>query len=112
MSTDLNALVARAAILGEQIRALEDRLGPLRTELAAVNRKIAGVHLGCNSVAQRRLAVAERDHLICQEARGLSATQAYIPISWQQALAVKHGLSGRQVRRILKAADIEVSRWS
>jgi hypothetical protein len=110
MSADVKALAAKAAVLDKKIRELEARLGPLRAELNTVRRRIAGAELGRSSVAQRQQAAVERNRLICDEARALNHYRDYVPIFWQQSMAEKYGLSGRQIRRILKAADIKVDR--
>lgn len=110
MSADLKALAARAAVLDKKIRELEARLGPLRAEFNTVRRQITGAELGRSSVAQRQQAAVKRNRLICDEARALNPDRDYVPICWQQSMAEKHGLSGRQIRRILKAADIKVDR--
>ena len=112
MTVDIDALAARAAALAARVEELNALLRPIQAELVAVQRKIVGARTGRISAQRRKQAAAERNRLICDEARELGTGRAYIPIFWQQQLANKHGISGRQVRRILEVADIKVGRYS
>lgn len=110
MAIDVDSLSARAAKLTSRIEELQQLIGPLQAELLAVRRKIDGAHAGRASAARRSHAAAERNHLICDDARKLGSGRAYVPVFWLQELAEKHGISSRQVARILQAADIKVER--
>lgn len=110
MAADIQALSAKAAELSARIDELQLAIGPLQRDLLAIRRKIEGSLAGRASVAQRSRAVAERNRLICDEALRLNSRTEYVSFSWLQALAAKHGISSRQVGRILKAADIKIER--
>lgn len=111
MVVDIEKLTARSVEVAARIEVLREQLDPLRAELASLNRRIAGTRLGQTTTAHRAEKTKKRNRAICADAMALAAHQSYLPAVWLQMLAKQHGLSPRQVRRILEEADIKVESW-
>lgn len=101
------------AVLKAEIQGLEATIQPLQEKLTHLRRTLAAVSAGRASAESRRSGAADRNQQIVADALEIMCLH-YIPIYWQAELSQKHGVSCRQIRRILKAADINVqaARWS
>lgn len=93
--------------IAAEIQELEAEIRPLQWRLRLLRRTLAAVSAGRASAASRRSGKEDRNQQIVADARKIMRLH-YIPIDWQAELSQKHCVSCRQIRRILKAADINV----
>lgn len=97
--------LAHAAAREAEIQRLEQQIAPLQARLTELRRQVAARSAGQASARGRRDAAADRDRQIVKAANQV-LKKAWVPIDWQRSIAEEFGLSTRQVRRILRAADV------
>jgi cell division septum initiation protein DivIVA len=100
---------ASQAALADEIRELEARIAPLAERLMQLRRRQAAVSAAQASIERRQREAAQRRERVIQHARRLEGR--IVSGAWQQRIAETVGISTRQVRRILKDADINIGRW-
>lgn len=89
--------------LKAEILRLETVIAPLQTELTALRRSLATISAGQASANSRRAATQHRNEKIIAKARKY-IVNSYIPYGLLTDLGEQHGLSRRQIRRILASA--------
>lgn len=96
------------ADLEAAIAALQAELEPRLRRLAELRRALSVIKAGRASGDRRREALAMRNKRILADYRDFFARGGYVPPDWQEQLARKYKLSTRQVRRVIRALDINV----
>lgn len=99
------------ATLKAEIRRIEAEIKPRQEELTYLRRSLATITAGQASAKSRRAATVDRNEKIVAQAReGLIGS--YIPYGLLADLSEAHGLSRRQIRRILESAGVLKMRTS